>query len=142
MIGFEQSSTDLETYCIPSEIEVEAGQSLDDMKYLGKMNEIPDNYFVNFSVRIFGLSCSKISSKKLSASLNRNPEVVYIRINIKCPSNNYATDILNLKNLSSKTLGSAINFLSIQGYETCNSFYPQISSLVDFIKILSVPEQR
>ena len=94
------------------------------MKYIGKMNEIPDNHFVSYSVRIFGLSFNRISSLKVAASLNRNPEIKYLKIIIKGPMESYATNVLNIKQLTSKVIGSSINFLSIQGYTTSEAFHP------------------
>ena len=106
------------------------------------MNEIPDNHFISYSVRIFGLSCNKINLAKLANCLNKHQEVIYVKINLKAPTNNFATDVLNLKTLGSKTLGTSINFLSIQGYKSGEPFHPEVSSLVDFIKHISVAEQK
>lgn len=119
---------------------MEAGARLDEMKYIGKMNEIPDNHFVSYSVKIFGLSCNRINSLKVSNSLNRNPDIVFVKITVKCSDTSFATDILELRQVGNKALGSSVNFLSIHGYQRPESFHPEIESLVEFVRILSCAE--
>ena len=54
----------------------------------------------------------------------------------------YATNVLNIKQLTTKVIGSSINFLSVVGYTTSETFHPEIDSLVEFIKQISVPEEK
>ena len=141
IIGFEYTSTNQETYCIPDDISIEIGQSLETMKYVGKMTLIPDDHYINYSVRVFGFNCGQITSPSIASTLNRNIGTNYIRISIRCPTNSSISDILNLQHTVSTNYGSSINFLSIQGYEECHT-NQEIASLVAFVENVSATEHK
>jgi hypothetical protein len=117
------------------------GKSLENMRYMGKMTAIPDDHFINYSVRVYGLSCGTISSDNIASSLNRNPSTNFIRLCMRCPTSSSVSELLNLQNQISNNYGSSINFLSLQGYEQ-DTGSSEISSLVDFIEIISQVEHR
>ena len=111
------------------------------MKYIGKMTLIPDDHYINYSVRVFGFNCGQIGTPSIASALNRNIGAHYIRISIRCPNSASISDILNLQHVVSTNYGSSINFLSIQGYEECHT-NEEIGSLVSFIERISATEHR
>ena len=85
------------------------------------MTLIPDDHYINYSVRVFGLNCGQISTPTISTSINRNVGAQYFRISIRCPTNASISDILNVQHNVSTNYGSSINFLSVQGFEECST---------------------
>lgn len=49
------------------------------------MNEIPDNHYVNFSVRVYGLNCLPIQASKISSSINKYPDIKYLKFTLRSP---------------------------------------------------------
>ena len=100
--------------------------------------EIPDNHYINFSVRVFGLNCTQIQSNRLSSSFNKYSEVKYLKITFRCPETGFAADALDvIDSTKSKNLGTSINFLSIQAYSNSLGSHPEIENVIDFIKKIS-----
>lgn len=96
---------------------------VDELKFIGKLVEIPDSHYINYSVRVYGLNCAQIQSNKLSSSLNKYPETGFIKLTFRCPEVGYASDVVSVADSGkSKNFGCSINFLSVQAYSnTTNS---------------------
>lgn len=90
---------------------------MEELKFIGKLVEIPDNHYINFSVRVFGINCAQIQANKISSTLNKYSDVKYVKLTFRCPEPGFAADSVSVVDSSkSKNYGSSINFLSIQGY--------------------------
>lgn len=114
----------MKNVCLPKEISLEVGESLENMTFVGKLSLIPDDFYMNFSVKIFGLNLNTSlinqSNQNLLAFAKKNREVRFIRLTIKPNDSISIFDALNIEQQSSIinqiSTCSQINFLSVQGY--------------------------
>jgi len=142
LIGFEYSAIEASSKCIPKEIIVQGGAKPDKMHVIGKMEVVPDDFYINFSVRVLGFNFGSIREKVgLISCMNKNPEIKYIRLTIKAPELTCISDALGTSLPTSKNNSSGINFLSIQGYN-CIPNVAYSSSLVKSLEILSKPQHN
>ncbi len=86
IFGFKLDITNEKDICLPKEIEVEGGNSLDKMRFIGEMFEIRDDRYINFSVKLFGLNTNILKgTQSIQAQCNKNLPIRYLRFKIRSP---------------------------------------------------------
>jgi hypothetical protein len=67
------------------------------MKLIGKMFEIPDDRYINYSVKLFGFNTNLIKkSHNIQAHCNKNLPIYFLRFKIKSPDSISIEDALKL----------------------------------------------
>jgi hypothetical protein len=70
--------------------------SLDKLKLIGKMTSIPDDFYMNYSVKIFGYNSNLIRpGQTLALSSNKNQPIKFLRFKIKSPDTVSISDAIN-----------------------------------------------
>jgi hypothetical protein len=81
------------------------------------MTLIPDDFYMNYSVKIFGYNTSMIKpGQTLALSCNKNQAIKFLRFKIKSPDTVSISDAINTDISIQANSVSLINFLSVQGY--------------------------
>lgn len=86
----------------------------------------------------------EILAQKLASSLNKFPEVKYLRFTFKCPEQGFLPDLLktSVNPSKAKNLLTFINFLSIQGNAREPKLHSELENVQAFIKRLSLLKHR
>ncbi len=96
--------------------------TLGNMRYVGEMFEVKDDRYMNFSVKLFGFNTNLIDwSRDLSAQLNKNTPIQFLRFKIRSPEPVSIEDALATECAEQKNSTSMINFLSVQGFTAQNA---------------------
>lgn len=81
------------------------------------MTAIPDDFYINYSVKIFGFNTSLIKpGQSLVLSCNKNQAIKYLRFKVKSPDTVSISDAIHTDISVQANSICLINFLSIQGY--------------------------
>ena len=133
---------------LPSEIELYGGRDKDDLKLLGIVAPVPDDHYLNFSTKVYGINLSLLpnhltSYDDLFEKINENSEIQYIKLVFKRPEVLSLCDVLDVPQKSNKNLWSSISFLSVTGYANTNTpFSKDISYSLKLLRLLSAKDNN
>lgn len=144
IIGMIATDTAEKNNVLPRTIELYGGNDKDDLRYLGRVEQIPDDYYVNFSTRVFGINLAAPHNNyhDLPAfinELNGNESIRFLKLVFRCPDILSVCDVLDVPQKSNKSLFSSISFMSLTGCLSSDSenVTRDISNSLQLLKMLS-----